>query len=160
MRRRCDSDRGQVNRVERAGRRRGTSGALLALWLPLIAACSTEATLRAGGRSWLWGLAPIALFAAVQGPAFALDRWRRGRGNGRLGAGSYLAGLALVAAATLVFVACNFAVAMPPEGKLANVAAWFGGALVAAAGGMLVERRAAAATKTVAAVRLSRKKSI
>lgn len=132
---------------------------LLALSLPLLAACTTEATLRAGGRSWVWVLAPIALFAAVQGPGIVLDRRRDGRRSGRVGGSLHLAGLALVVVATLVFVACNLAVVMPPEHKLTNLAAWFGGALAGAAGGALVERRAAAAGKSAAAVRLIRRRS-
>lgn len=133
-------------------------GALVAS-LPLLAACSAEATLRAGGRSWVWALAPLALVAVVQGPGIVLDRRRAVRRNGRAGAGFYLAGLALVVVATFVFVACNLAVEMPPEGKLANLAAWFAGALAGAAGGVLVERRAATAAKEVPAVRLTRRRS-
>ena len=132
---------------------------VLALSIPLLAACSTGAALRAGGQSWLWALAPIALFALVQGPGLLLDRRRDGRRGGRRGAGFYLAGLALVVVATFVFVACNLAVEMPPEGKLANLAAWFAGALAGAAGGVLVERRAAAAAKNVPAVRPIRRRS-
>lgn len=137
----------------------GLARAAVALSLPLLAACSTEAALRAGGRSWLWTLAPIALFAAVQGPGMVLDRRRDGRESGRTGAGSYLAGLAVVVAATLVFVACNLGVDIPPEGKLANLAAWFAGALAGAAGGVLVERRAAVAAKGAPDVRLTRRRS-
>lgn len=132
---------------------------LLALSLPLLAACSTQATLRAGGRSWLWVLAPIALFAVVQGPGMVLDRHRDSRRSGPTGARSYLAGLALVVVATLVFVACNLAVDMPPEGKLANLAAWFAGALAGAVGGVLVERRSAVAAKNAPAVRPTRRRS-
>jgi hypothetical protein len=132
---------------------------LAALWLPFLAGCSAEATLRGGGRTWLWALAPILLFTVVQGPGVALDRRRLARRDERVGARFYLAGLAVVVAATLVFVACNLAVEIPPESKLANVGAWFGGAVVGAAGGVLVERRAAAAANRVPAVRLQHRRS-
>lgn len=133
--------------------------ALAAICLPLLTGCNAEAMLRVDGWTWLWTLAPIALFALVQGPAIALDRRRpAGRGE-RLGGRFYLAGLALVVVATLFFVAANLAVEMPPEGKLANLAAWFGGALAGAVGGAVVERQAAAARKTTPAVRLTRRRS-
>lgn len=132
---------------------------LAASWLPLLAGCSAEATLRGVGRTWLWAFAPILLFALVQGPGVALDRRRAARRDERLGARLYLAGLAVVVVATIVFVACNLAVAIPPESKLANVGAWFGGAVVGAAGGVLVERRAAAAANRVPSVRLQRRRS-
>lgn len=148
-----------------AGRQRGARlrswrpRLLGALWLPCLAGCSAEATLRGDGRSWLWALAPILLFTLVQGPGVALDRRRLARRDERVGARLYLAGLALVVGATVVFVACNLAVEIPPESKLANVGAWFGGAVVGAAGGVLVERRAAAAANRVPAVRLQRRRS-
>jgi hypothetical protein len=109
--------------------------------------------LRAEGRSWLWGLAPIALFALVHGPGLVLDRRRLARPGERVGGRLYLVGLLLVVAATTGFVASNLAVEIPPEGKLANVAAWFAGAVVAAAGGGLIDRRAALATRKAPAVR-------
>lgn len=140
--------------------RPAAAGRLLAvLWLPLAAGCGAEAALRAGGRSWLWSLVPIVVFAVVQGLGIPLDRRRSARREDRLGSRLYLAALVLVVVATALFVACNLAVEMPPEHKLANLAAWFGGALAGAAGGALVERRAAAAGKSAAAVRLIRRRS-
>jgi hypothetical protein len=113
--------------------------------LPLLSGCSAQAILRADGGSWLWGLAPLVVFAVVQGPGLALDRRRLARRGERMGGRLYLAGLAIVLAATVSFVAWNLAVEMPSEGKLANVGAWFAGAAVGAAGGALADRRAAAA---------------
>lgn len=133
--------------------------AVLHLCLLLLAGCSGEALLRSEGRLWLWSLAPVALFALVQGPGLALDRRRLARRGDRVAGRLYLAGLLLVVAATIAFVACNLAVEMPPEGKLANVAAWFAGAVVAAVGGGLVDRRAALATKEAPPVRPIRRRS-
>jgi hypothetical protein len=145
---------------QRAARPSAAGLRLLAvLWLPLAAGCGAEAALRAGGRNWLWSLVPIVLFAAVQGFGMALDRRRSARREDRRGARLYLAALALVVVATMLFVACNLSVEIPPEGKLANLAAWFAGAAVAAAGGVLVERRAAVAAKDVPPVRLTRRRS-
>lgn len=145
---------------QRAARPSAAGLRLLAvLWLPLAAGCGAEAALRAGGRNWLWSLVPIVLFAAVQGFGMALAGRRSARREDRRGARLYLAALALVVVATMLFVACNLSVEIPPEGKLANLAAWFAGAAVAAAGGVLVERRAAVAAKDVPPVRLTRRRS-
>lgn len=133
---------------------------LAVLWLPLAAGCGAEAALRADERSWLWSLVPIVVFAVVQGPGIPLDRRRSARRANRLGSRLYLAALVLVVVATALFVACNLVVEIPPESKLANLAAWFTGAAAGAVGGMLVERRvAAAAGKSAAAVRLIRRRS-
>lgn len=131
---------------------------LAAPWLPVLAGCSAEATLRGADRTWLWTLTPILLFAVVQGPGLALDRRRLARRDERLGARLYLAALAVVVVATVVFVACNLAVEIPPESKLANVGAWFVGAVAGAAGSVVVERWAAAAANRLPAVRLQRRR--